>query len=680
MFTQYFLSVQQDIKLFLFFPILCAVFRAIFIKVYNPYDSLKGKWPVVWHCFRYGFWWGMDFNAYVFLLPMILVSVPGAFFDSHYVVGDTIRLAAGMIYATVLYAAFMGKMIFYAHFHDTYNHILRLGRKAEKHNLVDIFFNQHHGVWILLGLIPYWLCCYGVLSCFLSLPSISYPSIGQGILYYIINVLIVIALILGFYWFRYGGTLSHDDKPEWDTIPSIVKKDIFFAKATVDDLVALERVKKWKPNDAYNHTDEQDLKSISHVILDKEKNIKEYHNPVYAFKRISKGPKITKPSHIFLFVGESYLQQFFDPAFDCLNLVSGGKKMMNDPHTAALFNSVSAGVISRPSIVSLMSGIFDASLELNEKEPFWKGTVPTAFPLQLKKLGYHSTYWYGGNVTYGNFNQFAPACGFDRVMTATEFCGADAPRTWVGIYDNVYLEKAAELIQQTDSGKPEFHMVYTTSYHSPFKINIRKYGYDTEKVMPNAPEDIKRSKSLQNNLGTFWFADQAVGKFIETMRNAYPDALFIVTGDHAVPMTELHNTSLMKRESSIRERHCPVFMMNHREIDQSVLAGNTIGGHMNIMPTVIELIAPRGFEYYSLFSSLTEPIDHVVTPYHWLRADAYGTYRNDFYQPLGNQWAVTDLLEGTQPYKEECQAWKDLTGYMVRHPELLEPVEKLLKS
>lgn len=680
MFIHYFLSVQQDIKLFIFFPILCAVFRAIFIKVYCPYDNLNGRWPVVWHCFRYGFWWGMDFNAYAFLLPMVLISLPGAFLDSYYAVGDTIRLTAGMIYATVLYAAFAGKMIFYSHFHDIYNHILRLGKKAEKHNLVDIFFNQDHGAYILLGLIPYWAVCYGGLMFLLSLPSIPYPAVGSGIAYYGLNTVIVVALILGFYWFRYGGTLSHDDKPEWDTIPSIVKKDIFFAKATVDDLVALEQVKKKKLNDAYQHTDEQDLQSIGKVILDKQADVSSYPNPVYAFKRTAGGPQITKPSHIFLLVGESYLQQLFDPAFACLNLVSGGRKLMDDVHTAVLPNSVSAGIISRPSIVSLMAGIFDAGLELNENEAFWKGTVPTAFPLQLKKLGYRSTYWYGGNVTYGNFNQFAPACGFDRVMTATDFCGPDAPKTWVGVYDNIFLEKAAELIQKTAGDGPEFHMVYTTSYHGPFKIKLQNYGYDTEKVMPNAPEDIKQDKGLQKNLGTFWFSDQAIGKFIETMRNAYPDALFIVTADHAIAMTPLQNTSLMNRDCTIRERHCPVFMMNHREIDQNIFAGNTIGGHMNIMPTVLELIAPKGFTYYSLFPSLTEPIDHVTTPYHWLRTDAYGTYENDFYQPLGAQWSVQDVLEGPRPYTEENQAWKDLTGYLVRHPELLESAESLIKN
>ena len=77
LFSLFYASLQQDGKLFLFFPILCAVFRLIFIAVYNPYRSLKGKGPVIWHCFRYGFWWGMDFNAYVFLIPLVLLSQIG---------------------------------------------------------------------------------------------------------------------------------------------------------------------------------------------------------------------------------------------------------------------------------------------------------------------------------------------------------------------------------------------------------------------------------------------------------------------------------------------------------------------------------------------------------------------------------------------------------------------------
>ncbi|UQT39290.1 hypothetical protein M5E89_13385 [Acidaminococcus intestini] len=135
----------------------------------------------------------------------------------------------------------------------------------------------------------------------------------------------------------------------------------------MDDLVALEQVMKHDLNEAYEHTDEEDLAAIAPLVPVKMP-LSDFPNPVYAFRRAAKGARITKPRHIFLLVGETYLQQFFDPAFASLNLVSGGRFLKDDPHTAQLTSALSAGIISRPSIVSLMSGIFDAGLELNEKK------------------------------------------------------------------------------------------------------------------------------------------------------------------------------------------------------------------------------------------------------------------------------------------------------------------------
>ena len=109
MFSQFFASLQQDAKLFLFFPILCALFRAIFIKVYSPYPNFAGKGKILWHTFRYGFWWGMDFNAYVFLISLVLVSLPGAFFPAYFALGNTLRLVGGLLYALVLLSCFHGK-------------------------------------------------------------------------------------------------------------------------------------------------------------------------------------------------------------------------------------------------------------------------------------------------------------------------------------------------------------------------------------------------------------------------------------------------------------------------------------------------------------------------------------------------------------------------------------------
>ena len=174
---QFFLSLQQNIKLMLWAPILSTIFRIIFMIVYNPYPTWKGRWKSVLGSLCYGFWWGMDFDAYVFLLPLVLVTLPALLFDRYHQIEDAVRLVGLTIYSCVLYAAFAGKMIFYKHFHDTYNYMVHYGNHAEKHNLIDVFFNQDRGMLVILGLIPITFISWYIGNFFLSLPSIPYPTI-----------------------------------------------------------------------------------------------------------------------------------------------------------------------------------------------------------------------------------------------------------------------------------------------------------------------------------------------------------------------------------------------------------------------------------------------------------------------------------------------------------------------
>lgn len=662
-------------RVFLFFPVLCAIFRALFICVYWPYKTVAGRLSVIWHCFRYGFWWGMDFNAYAFLLPFLGISLVGWIVPALWFYGDILRMVAAALYMTVLYVAFFGKMIFYAQFHDTYNAVARLGRHADKHNLIDIFFHQYRGGWILAAYIPYMAGCLFVLYWFLSLPLWVYvPECPIGV-QWLLNSVVFLASIVGFYFFRYGGTLIHDHKPEWDTVPDCVKKDRFLSKAVVDDLIALENAWKYPGSELYTHTDAEDRQTMTAVLPVSPKGVRE--KEAY-FARQARGACIPKPSHIFLIVGESFAQNFWEPDLAGFHIADRCKALLSDAHTVRLNQFLSAGVISRPSIVSLMLGIFDAGLELNENEDFWRGTLPTALPVLLKRLGYKTSYWYGGAVTHGNFQNFAPACGFDQVMAATDFCGPKAPQTWLGVYDHVFLEKAANLIQQEGEGQPSFHFLYTTSNHGPYKLPLQRLGYDIDEVLRDVPDDIRQQRMISRVLGTGWYADRSIAKFIQTMKMKYPDSLFILTGDHSIIFQELQNTSLLPRQYSLRERFCPVFCMNHPALDQKLLQGNCIGGHMNIVPTIVELIAPKGFTYYSLFPSLLEPLDHVVTPNHWLNREFLGSFVEHVQQPLSAK-GTDQIRSGLEaPYRMERQGWCSLSGYIARHPELLRPASEWL--
>ena len=667
---QFFLSLQQNIKLMIWAPILSTIFRIIFMRSYNPYPTWQGRWQSVLGALRYGFWWGMDFDAYVFLVPLVLVTIPALWFDTYHQYEDMVRLIGLTIYSCVLYAAFAGKMIFYKHFHDIYNYMVHYGKHAEKNNLIDVFFNQDRGLLVLVGFIPVAIISWLAGSVFLSLPSIPYPAIDSTWMAVVWNILLVIVSVVGFYWFRYGGTLSHDDKPEWDTIPTVVKEDIFFARATVPDLCALETVYKHPLRSEYTASEEDINHAVSRVVPSEYKeNWHELDNPLYAFKRIAKGPKITKPKHIFFIVGESIPQWSLDETHKSLNICTGLWNFKEQSHTVQIPNFLPAGNVSRPSIVSLMSGIYDAGLEINERESFWKGAFPTSFAHQMKQLGYQTIYWYGGNASYGNFNHFGKAQGFDKVESASIFCGPDAPKTWVGVYDHVFLENIEQQIKSIDI--PTFHFIYTTSNHGPYKMEDDLLDYDPQKVMPNVGEDLRSNKTRNKELATYRYSDKAIFNFVKSMKDAYPDSLFVVTGDHSNLFGSLNSTSLIHRDYTLRDTFCTVGLFQHPELEDNMIVTKK-GTHMSIMPTIIEAIAPKGFEYYSITPSLfEEQPETLVTPYQWMTDTMMGDVRMDYGE---SNVPSTEPVEQVRPidnHSDEARDWTLLTTWLINHEKIL---------
>ncbi|EKU70511.1 LTA synthase family protein [Selenomonas sp. F0473] len=667
MFSDFFLGLQQDIKIALLPPLICAVFRLIFILTYRPKKTPFGEWRKWLSCFNYGFWWGMDFNAYVYLALLLFVSVPGAFLPAYFAVGDTVRTAFVLVYAAALYTAFIGKMIFYFHFRDTFNQTLWLGRNADKRNFADIFFNQNHGAWLLFGFLPYLALCLMAARGLLSVPSMPYPVMADGALRYAANALAFLAAILFFYWLRYGGTLRHRKKPEWDEVPTLVKNDMVLGKATIDDFIALEMVWKRPPNAALRHSDEE-ARHILAAVLPQGRGFAE--RPLEAYQRTARGHGIAPPRHIFFLLGESHMQALFDAPFARLHLMEASERFRADPHTVSINNFLSAGMISQPSLTSLLLGIYDADMELNENKDFWSGTLSTSLPLQMKTLGYHTDFWYGGGLNWGSLAHFLPALGFDESHGGPDICSADAPRTWLGVHDHIFLAEAARRIRAAGERRG-FHFLYTTSNHGPYLLPFAEYGFDPERVLRDAPVSFQEENLRRRGLACAWYADQALCTFIDEMRTSFPDSLFVVTGDHMggeLPIEEL----LERHEISLRERLLTSFAIHHPQLTAAHFAGNTIGGHMNILPTLFELVAPKGFEYCAIERPLTEPIERVVTPYAWVTREEIGFYAERAAQPLTVSAGEIPRQNDAERYAAERDGWREMAAFYVRHPELLE--------
>ena len=672
MFTSFYYGLQQDIKLFFIPPVLCALFRFVFIVFYGqyPFSTAMSQWKKFYHCFRYGFWWGMDWNTYVLLYSSILVSLPGAFFPAWFSLGDTIRTWGICVYLIILYAAFIGKLIYYYHYRDIYNKTLWMGKNADKKNLLDIFFHQNHGLLVLLSFIPFGVLCFYAVQFCLSTHVFPYPVFSSAVAQYAFNTAVVLAAVALFYYCRYGGSFNHAKKPEWDEIPPVVKEDIFLAKATIDDLVALELVWKHPPHELLNHTDEESSPYITTIMP--RKDWQEKPQPLELFSRVARGARITPPKHIFFLLAESYEQAPLDPPYANLHIADGGKTFCNDPHTFHIPHFLSAGLLSQPSLVSLLLGIYDAGLEFNETEAFWHGTLPTSLPVQFRKLGYRSAFWYGGELNWGSLQHFLPAVGFDMMFGAPDFSPPDAPRTWLGVYDHIFLEEAGKKIHEMNNDEPTLHFLYTTSNHGPYTIPVDSYGYSVDTVMPDASDAVRHHRMAQRKLGCYWYTDWALFKFIRDMQEKFPDSLFVVTGDHAMHVLPFDCDISHRKKPTLRENIGDFFAIWHLELHSDLFAANTIGGHMNILPTLIELIAPKGHEYLSLFPPLTETLTSVVTPHHWLTQTHIGSFDDNLCQPIDSD--EEDSFSSTGDWlRPERDGWCELSGWMRRHTELLKP-------
>ena len=502
------------------------------------------------------------------------------------------------------------------------------------------------------------------------MPSIPYPTIEGTWPTIVWNIGLVAISVLGFYWFRYGGTLSHDDKPEWDTIPTVIKEDIFFARATVPDLCAIETVLKHPLRDEYTVSAE-DIDDAIHRIVPKEykDSWQDLNTPLHAFKRVASGPRIDKPQHIFFIVGESIPQWSLDEPYKDLNICPGLWDFKDNPHTAQVPNFLPAGNVSRPSIVSLLSGVYDAGMEINEREAFWHEPLPTSLASQMKNLGYDTIYWYGGNASYGNFNHFGKAQGFDQVESASVFCGPDVPKTWVGVYDHVFLEHIEEEIKSLEH--PTFHFIYTTSNHGPYKMEDSLLDYDPKQVMPNLGDDLKSNKKRNKELATYRYSDKAIFNFINAMKKAFPDSLFVVTGDHSNLFGSLNNTSLIQRDYTLRDTFCTVGLLQHPAFTKDTITA-PIGTHMSLMPTIIEAIAPKGFEYYSIVPPLfDEQPDTLVTPYQWITPHMMGDVRMDYGESNIPSYKPVEPIRPINNHGNDARDWTLLTMWFINHEKIL---------
>jgi len=135
----------------------------------------------------------------------------------------------------------------------------------------------------------------------------------------------------------------------------------------------------------------------------------------------------------------------------------------------------------------------------------------------LNEAGYSSSFWYGGDINFANFNSFVIASGFHQKITMDNFDPSYYNSKW-GVHDHVLFEALRDSMEMVK--EPFFKVVLTLSSHEPFDVPM-------DPVFQGKDEFTKFKNSIN-------YTDKTIGSFIEWAKttNWWKSTLVILVADH----------------------------------------------------------------------------------------------------------------------------------------------------
>jgi phosphoglycerol transferase MdoB-like AlkP superfamily enzyme len=150
------------------------------------------------------------------------------------------------------------------------------------------------------------------------------------------------------------------------------------------------------------------------------------------------------------------------------------------------------------------------------KEPRKSQSLPGIVKIFAAE-GYKSSFWYGGEINFANFNSFVIGSGFDEIITKDNFDPANYNSKW-GVHDHVLFDVLKD--SMTDMNEPFLKVVLTLSSHEPFDV-------------PMEPV-FEGNDNLTRYRNSVFYADKTLGDFLDWAKGTdwWENTLIILVADH----------------------------------------------------------------------------------------------------------------------------------------------------
>lgn len=596
------LNILKIIKTFVFFWLLLCIYRIIFIGGMHEYIAVDSDFSLIFTAIYSGAKLSLQ-TAGVLTLCMLISLVAEGF-------SKRLRWFRQVCSFCVLFITtllFIARFPFYQQFHSGFNQMIFTAMHEDVYALFISLIEEFH--------LPLKLCIVVLLVCVLNYIFNKFIDKKWGFFKWskLKSKYRLIILLIGVYLLAtlslYGGGWSWKSGVNWENAG--ITNDTFLNESILDDYQAIYRAYANQMRmEACNGLSfsAQNVRDLAKSLTNKDGG---NDLSIYLAKEAT-GAKIEKPKHIFVIVSESYANWPLLDKYSNLHIADNMKKIIAEDDTIYTSHMLPSGSSTVGALMTMVTGMANSNLYLTTMPEALANPYITATAPQMKNLGYETSFWYAGPATWENIQEFTLAQGFDNFYSRGNIDPNATGSVWGA--DDEYLYDA--IFKQIDDNKMTFSVILNTSNHSPFNIDLEKVGFDASKVIEGLPDKEKNNQELIKELGHFWYADKIASDFINKVKAKYPDSLFIFVGDHA----DRYN---IDKVPTMYERYSVPLIITGKGIQKDLLPEDMAGSQIDIMPTVIDLIAPEGFTYYSVGKSLSE--NKLGQSYaFWITADAIG--------------------------------------------------------
>lgn len=606
--------IYRGLKVFLYYLSVLSLCRLIFCLVLHEYWGLNTGWEDLLQTL----WLGSRLSIQTAGILALFTAVPAGLINilSHLWSRRVESFLSGIV-LTITSILFVASFPYYGQFHSRFHQLLFNAGNDDMYALFVSLVQEFNLPLRLAGALLLAFCLWQGLKYFLAWgeakPRTAYslytkPTRGKSIAK--VAAMALVLYVLG-RLIVFGGSWGWETALEWENVG--VTRDSFMNEAILDDYQAIYRGYRMNNRmlacNGLNFTAEQ-IQQLAGELTGRSadsNNLDDY------LRREAQGAQVAKPKQIFLIVSESYANWPLLDKYSQLHIADGMKGIIAGEDADYCNAMLPNGASTISAMTGVTTGLADANLYLTTMPESFKQPYITAIAPQMEKLGYTTNFWYAGPATWERIGAFTEAQGFQHFYGRGDMPEEAEGSVWG--CDDEYLY--AQVLQRVSPDTSSFNVILNVSNHSPYTVDVAAKGFDADKLRQALPPEAAKDDWLVNELGHYWYADRELAGFVKNLKAKYPDCLVLIVGDHA----DRYN---IDKQPSMYERYVVPFVVTGAGVHKGTLLPDSAGSQIDIGPTLIEMVAPKGFVYYAIGSSLTRSNRQGVNYGFWITRDFMG--------------------------------------------------------